>query len=314
MRVMISLTAVLVLTVSIFSNPARKGTLDHVASAHQLEPAAFRAQTSTSTVIFRGLMILHPDQSHQYFDVRIVNGPEHDFRIQMRENSPNGVSIVTVPLPQLKRPAHEVWSLKFGTSAGESFSLYQNGAFNRNRDIGDEKDFRWLIDLEGKEFYDRRLVTNSDRDDIVLRISSGEFYTKKRTLPMMRRKGDGSFQYFGAAADQIATDISLGKGDLVLRSEKTGLEILRVTAKPETTYEIVIENIFVGDHHMASNLNHFRYYYGLLPEPKSEWYEFRAIKGEDVARVKSVLAHHVSRVPPLTDEAPCMLIGLGGGR
>lgn len=313
MRVMTSLTAVFVLTVSIFSNLARTGTFDYVASAHQLEPAVFEAQTSTSTVIFRGLMILHPDPSHEYLDARIVNATDHEFRIQVRENSPNGVSIVTVPLPQLKRPANEVWSLKFGTSASEGFRLYQNGTFNRNRDIGDEKDFRWLIDLEGKEFYDRRLVTRSDQDDIVLRISSGEFYTKKRTLPMMRRKGDGRFQYFGAAADEIATDISLGKGDLVLRSEKTGLEILRITAKPETTYEIVIENVFVGDHHMAASLNHFRYYYGLLPEPKSEWYEFRAIKGEDVSRARSALANHMSRVPPGTDLAPCMLIGLGGG-
>lgn len=272
-----------------------------------------RTQPSTATIIFRGLMAFHPDPARQYVEIGILRVPEHEFRIRVRENSSNGVSIFTLPLAQLGSPQHDLWFLEFAAANGQGVRFYQSEPFDRNSGVGDEKDFRWLIDLEGKEFYDRHLATKSEQPALVLRMSGGDFYTKKRTLPLMRKKGDGRFQYFGRVADELATDISLDEGDIVLRSEKAGREILRLTARPETTYEITIENAFVGDHHMSSSLNHFRYYYGLVTEPQAEWYEFRAVKGADFASARLRMASHVTSVAPLNDEAPCMLIGLGGG-
>jgi hypothetical protein len=154
-------------------------------------------------------------------------------------------------------------------------------------------------------------------------MADGEFYTKKRTLPLLRKKGDGDFQYFGRVTDEIATDVSLSKGNLVIRSQSTGTEILRLTEKSETSYEIVIENAFVGDHNMASSVNHFRYYYALIAE-RAESYEFmRASSNDSPAATDSEsldfrIVRNAHRVAPNTNapgstDIPCMPVTIGGG-
>jgi hypothetical protein len=262
----------------------------------------------TATLIFRGLIIFQPDSERRYFDVGILNAPEHELRIEVRENSPDGVSVSSVPLPSI-RSKGLIWSLEFANSQGVTF--YQSEPFDRNRDVGDEKDSRWLVDLEGAEFYHRQLPVKSDQLSLVLRMTGGEFYSKKRTLPLMRKEGDGKFHYFGRVTDELATDINLADGDLVLRSRE-GTEILRLKQKPSTTYEVVIENAFVGEHRMASSLNHFQYYYGVLEEPPTARYEFRAVNGSDFAKARFELAKYANGRIPKTDEIPCMPIILGG--
>ena len=143
-----------------------------------------------------------------------------------------------------------------------------------------------------------------------MHVRSGEFYTNKRTPVLTRKKGDSAFQNFGRAAQEIATNVSLDDGDMVLRSEKTGTEILRLKQKPETTYEVVIENAFIGHQHMTLSVNHFQYYYQLLAVPRAEWFEFRpasrttSLTAVDSPRASFALTNYI-----LTDEAPCMPAG-----
>jgi hypothetical protein len=243
----------------------------------------------------------------------MLKAPQHEIRIQVRETSPNGVSIMSVPPALLGTSQGDVWSLKFAGTEPQGVSFYHGASFDRTRGVGEAKDARWIVDLEGPEFYQRQLPMNTDRLSAVLRMVSGEFYTKTRTLPLMRKKGDGTAQYFGRVANEIATDISLDQEDIVIRSEKTGSEILRLKDKPETTYEIVIENVFVGDHHLASSVNHFIYYYALLSTPKAEWFEFKDGGSADLASEQFRPVGYRNAVIPGTDRAPCMSIMLGGG-
>src|SRR6185436_7259272 len=128
----------------------------------------------------------------------------------------------------------------------------------------------------------------------ILRMTSGEFYTKGKSRPMMRRQGDGTFQYFGSVAEEIAADI-ITEGDVVLRSSKSGKEILRLPRKAATTYEIILENQPVTGGHMASmSSDHFQYYYQVIAKPKTEWFEFKF----------AVAANHAS-LPPGTPTIPC---------
>ena len=111
----------------------------------------------------------------------------------MAETSSDGASIFSVPIPQLGRKG-VIWSLEFPNSNSQGVSFYQSEPFDRNGDVGDEKDSRWLVDLENAEFYHRQLSMKSDQVSLVLRTTGSEFYTKKRTLPLMRKQGDGKFQ------------------------------------------------------------------------------------------------------------------------
>jgi hypothetical protein len=166
------------------------------------------------------------------------------------------------------------------------------------------------VNLRGKEFYDRELQVDRDQLGIVLRVSSGEFYTNKRTSALMRKKGNSVFEYFGPVAQEIATNASLKEGDMVLRSEKSGAEILRLKEKLDTAYEVIIENAPTRQEHMTSSANHFQYYCQLLGLPKDEWYDFKPMiramtsRSADSPRTNLVHANYVK-----TDEIPCQPAG-----
>ena len=49
------------------------------------------------TIVFRGLLVFHPDPARQYFEAGILRAPEHNFRIEVRETSATGVSSFVVP-------------------------------------------------------------------------------------------------------------------------------------------------------------------------------------------------------------------------
>ena len=235
-----------------------------------------RGARARVTVVFRGLMVFHPDPARQYFEAGILPASEHKFRIEVLEKSSAGISSFTVPPEALRGLENDVWSFEFTSSANRGVNFYQNGAFNRKAGIGDERDFRWAVDLEGKEFYNQQLTTKQNQLGPVMRITSGEFYTKTRTLPLLRNRGNGKFEYFGRAADEIAADLFVDTADVVLRSANTGKEILRLTDKPGSTYEIVVENEYMTEAHVG-NASHFSYYYRLITKPRDEWYDFKVV-------------------------------------
>jgi hypothetical protein len=272
------------------------------------------------TIVFRGLMIFHPDPTHQYFEAGILPAPKHEFKIEVRENSPAGVSSFDVPVERFAGLEHDVWSFEFTSSGNRGVRFYRNGPFDRRRGIGNERDFRWAVDLEGREFYNQQLTTEAHQLGPVLRVTSGEFYTKTKTAPLMRNQGDGTFQYFGSAANEIAADAVLEAGDMVLRSEKSGREIERLKEKPDTTFYIIIENEPTAETHsahVAASFTHFQYYYRLISKPKAEWYEFKLFDDavssatSDSEEMSFMFALYLRPLPPDTTRVPCMPAGVG---
>lgn len=262
------------------------------------------------TIVFRGLLAFHPDPARQYFEAGILRAPEHRFRIEVREKSSAGVSSFVVPTESLTGAPNDVWSFEFTSSGKRGLNFYQNGAFDRKVGIGDERDFRWAVDLEGKEFYNQQLTTKQNQLGPVMRVTSGEFYTKTRTLPLLRNRGNGTFEYFGRAADEVAADLFVDAGDVVLRSANSGKEILRLKDKPGTTYEIVVENEFMPEAH-AANMSHFKYYYRLITKPREQWYDFKVADDFSALRQFNHANAMFSYVSPGSARTPCMLWGFG---
>ena len=252
------------------------------------------------TIVFRGLLVFHPDPARQYFEAGILRAPEHNFRIEVRETSATGVSSFVVPT----ETQDDVWSFEFAGAANRGVNYYQNGAFDRKAGIGDARDFRWAVDFEGKEFYNQQLATKQNQLGPIMRVTSGEFYTKTRTAPLLRNRGNGTFEYFGSAADEVAANL-LADGDVVLRSANSGKEILRLKDKPGTTYEIVVENEFMPE--AQTNAGHFSYYYRLINKPRDEWYDFKA--ADDT--VVSAHQHFNHAFTPGSTRIPCMPLGFG---
>jgi len=271
-------------------------------------------KTPTVTIVLRGLMVFHPDPAREYFEAGILPAPGHRFRVEVREKTKTGESTFSVPLPPVIDLVNDSWSLEFTSPTKRGISFYQRGAFDRKAGIGDPRDFRWAVDIEGTEFYNEQVTIKENQLGPILHMTSGEFYTRARSRPMVRRQGDGTYQHFGSVAEEIAADFFNIGGDVVLRSAKSGKEIVRLPRKPDTTYEIILENQPVTEGHMASmasNQDHFQYYYNVITKPKSEWFEFKIAASKDIAandsnQFRVIPARHVSPFPaPGTPDVPC---------
>ena len=276
---------------------------------HAARTTNLNSRGPSLTIIFRGLIALRQDTGENTLAVGIVRAPQHEFTVQVLEKSPQGVSSYSIPMNQLMGSKGDTWLVEMPAQRN-GVTYYQNGVFDRQNGLGDVRDFRWLIDLEGKEFYGHKLANDQKHMGVEVKFSSGEFYTKTTTRPLERKIGDKTFEYFGRVAQEIATDVFLEEGDFVLTSQASGREILRLQQKPDTTYELVFENAPPPTQHLAMEASHFQYYYGFFPMQKSQWYEFRVVSrglaqtGRNLNLVE--FAH-----PPTTDEIPCMPLGYG---
>lgn len=296
--------------------PAVNG--EKIPPKHRTSVKTSDSSTPTVTIVLRGLMVFHPDPAREYFEAGILPAPGHRFRVEVRETSNSGVSTFDVPLPTVNDLVNDSWSVEFTSPMKPGIGFYQKGAFDRKAGIGDPRDFRWALDIEGTEFYNEQVTIKENQLGPIVRLTSGEFYTKVRSHPTMRKQGDGTFQYFGSIADEIAADFHVTGGDVVLRSAKSGKEILRLAKKPATTYEIILENQPVTEGHMASmasDPDHFQYYYQVIAKPKTEWYGFKfAAPGVTAAgdsnEFRVISASHVSP-PPGTPSIPCQPAGMG---
>jgi hypothetical protein len=276
--------------------------------------SGLKARGPSLTIIFRGLMALRQDHEEHTLAVGILRAPEHEFTMQVLEKSPQGISTYSIPMNQLMGSKSDTLVVE-APAQRAGVTYYQNGVFDRTKGLGDIRDFRWLIDLEGKEFYGRKLAIDQHHMGVEVKFSNGEFYTKSTTRPLQRKVGAKAFEYFGRVAQEIATDVFLEDGDFVLTSQVSGTEILRLKQKPDTTYELVFDNNPPPMQHPAMGPNHFQYYYGFFPMPKSQWYEFRVVspalaqtglKGRNLYLVEFA-------DPPRSDEIPCLPVGSGGG-
>ena len=307
-RLTISILALMAVALSLLVSD---GIKTHAARTTNLNPSGLSSRGPSLTIIFRGLMAFRRDHEEQSFAVGILPAPEHEFTIQVLEKSPQGISSYSIPMNVAKG---DTWWVEMPAQR-KGVSYYQNGVFDRQKGVGDIRDFRWLIDLEGKEFYGHRLATNRQHMAVEVKFSSGEFYTKTTTSPLQRRMGGNTFEYFGRVAQEIATDVFLEDGDFVLTSQATGKEILRLQEKPDTTYELVFENAPPPTHHVPMGANHFQYYYGFFPMPKSQWYELRVVPSafaQTDLRSRNLNLVEFAHAPSSND-SPCGGAGYGGG-
>ena len=307
-RLTISILALMAVALSLLVSD---GIKTHAARTTNLNPSGLSSRGPSLTIIFRGLMAFRRDHEEQSFAVGILPAPEHEFTIQVLEKSPQGISSYSIPMNVAKG---DTWWVEMPAQR-KGVSYYQNGVFDRQNGVGDIRDFRWLIDLEGKEFYGHRLATNRQHMAVEVKFSSGEFYTKTTTSPLQRRMGGNTFEYFGRVAQEIATDVFPEDGDFVLTSQATGKEILRLQEKPDTTYELVFENAPPPTHHVPMGANHFQYYYGFFPMPKSQWYELRVVPSafaQTDLRSRNLNLVEFAHAPSSND-SPCGGAGYGGG-
>jgi hypothetical protein len=250
-------------------------------------------ETSILTIVFRGLLVFHKNAEKNQMEIGILPDEAHILRISTIKN---GVLAAVADLrkaPPMDDPSHPIWRLEVDGLTEPNASVYTNGSLGFNRlTHSDERDFRWITDLEGREFYDRVLTSELVSEMLfpVLHIPYGEFYTRLKTPNLRRKKGTGDFGEFGCTAGVSACDISIEKGGAATLVADDGTEVFTFKSEPNTIYEFANSPPDIAVHpetdsatpaaeipvveHEHPSKDHFQHYYALFKDPKVERFEF----------------------------------------
>ena len=176
---------------------------------------------------------------------------------------------------------------------GNSTSYEADGGFDR-RTHQDEKDFRWVVDLEG-EMHGRKLNLNSPASQssspvTLLTVNHANFYTETlfKYEVLKIRRGDTSGVEFGRIADVVAADIFCqeGRGSGIRLSNKGGQNEKFLEKKPCIRYEIHFKNVRPEHMHsqskdeVAEDVPHdsdFTLYYDIVKDPSHMEYDLKVI-------------------------------------
>ena len=189
-------------------------------------------------------------------------------------------------------------------------NFFLGNDFCRAGDIGDELDFRWLIDLEGPDGFKKELKPkNHDKFSTKLFVRHGTFYTYQRTNATFKAMGgklDG--KYFGHVAKVMAANIGpLNNGESVyLRVDGRPVVPNMTKGTTGTQYEIY----FLNDRQTGDDTD----FDMVFDELGSFTDKFTLVRvGPPKEEKTKDLCQNLPLVTRATDEAPCMGAGFGSG-
>ena len=134
------------------------------------------------------------------------------------------------------------WQLVVTRPLQPNVTIFQTaGGFDRTSHPND-RDFRWVTDLEAPDLHDRLLThdINTRQLLMVLYVRHGEFYTRVKSPPLRRTKSGEDPWYYGCNAAVVGCDITFDDGGSVklIAGGSTGAEVFEFAPDANTVFEI----------------------------------------------------------------------------
>jgi hypothetical protein len=227
---------------------------------------AFPSMTPTVKIYFGGIMLFFFD-GKDGCEIGVHNathpilGPAHpqphDFKLGLQTTilgSPSAQLSIPLPASPKSWPADiTIHVERPSTSSGiDGVFVFApkhtpSDEFDRTNAAIDSRDWRWLLDLEGPDFYQPlTLDKNPDLYTPRIHLDNGLFYTNYRTRSKFKRRlaaTQGTDDYeLGFVGESAAANIYLEPGGLVL-AQMNGMPIVPpLPSIPGITYELYISN------------------------------------------------------------------------
>jgi hypothetical protein len=279
-------------------------------------------------LIFMGMAIF----TYKRDEGRVVfhRGADHNLRIVVLESCNEifslggGVKPVTIDEMEISVD---------GKSSDVSF--FKNGAFVRERDVGDSKDFRWILDLESPPFHNGKLprIEEAGKFSTKLKVGNGTFYTYQHTNSRFKCKGGASNgMKVGHVAKVMAADIPLMPNECASFTINKQALLPPLCRTGDIKYEIYFLNgcqhCTVSDFDMVFDAVETGTIppFGLEldgPKGRNDFPQGLCITPLKVAKRPSSKGHEPNNMKPrsitvqehifLNDDAPCMGSGFGAG-
>ena len=221
-----------------------------------------------TTIVFRGLMVLHKhgdtmeigflnalynpaaEHNHEGTPAHAGNGINHAGHQHSASHIPRILTTKNGVLSEIfdlrNRPELGTvrdWSLVVtNPTLPRGATLRQAGPFNRATHA-DETDFRWITDMEADDLHGRDLSMDINTRQLlfVLYVRDGEFYTRLKSPVLRRRRlNPMRVQPYGATAAVVGCDIEFGPGGGVqlMAGGPDGSIVYDFDSDEDTVYEI----------------------------------------------------------------------------
>lgn len=250
-------------------------------------------------LVFIGLMIFcYNDKTGQCEVAFHRDSAKHDLVVQVFKDC-RPVYDQLVPMSAQK--------LEIGIQKKKSdVSYYYVGSpDNFDRTNGDGQDFRWLLDLEGDDFFAGKLDKQPAFFKTKLYVEQGTFYTVQRTKSKFKAKGG---KYNGHKKDSIARCIAARielSGDDCLSFKLDGSDLLSSPICVDgSSYEIYFRNECKG----CASDNDFHFVFDALKSVPGGRFDLEL---DGAAGVTAPLHGLCIASIEGTDAAPCMGVGFG---
>lgn len=239
---------------------------------------------ATLTIVFRGLLVCQQFRESSsrppVFEIGILDEPrEHVPRIMKIRN---GVLESTFLLRDFIKARPGLWRLVVDqpTTTGVTTRPSDMGTVDRINTDPRSTDFRLILNLSNSEFPYGRLTSrelNFSKLPVVIRIPSGEFYTKLQSDLLKRHvRPNGAFNDFGHIAGVMGCDISLnGTGASLMGPGTSTQPIFTFDNRQENViYEFSNSPADIHFHPHGSGTSHFLHYYQLFRDPNVMKFDF----------------------------------------
>ena len=188
-------------------------------------------------LIFKGLQLSCIQEGREFAEVGLIRSAS-DHKLEVTIDVTDGAGFALPP----DFDSEQNISIEVENTTLKGIRVFTDPAFNRETGDGDERDFRWFIDLESAEFFNRKVGVKHDELSPIVRINNAEFYTNLRTKINAVKKNGGTTIKLGKIGLEIAADIDLDRPDSKAVLKSGGREILRVEGNQGPQYTIEFDS------------------------------------------------------------------------
>ncbi len=221
----------------------------------------------TITIIFKGLFLLAFDEENKFCQIGVIQAERHCLKVNIKTNE--GLQQVFPELPS-EIPDGDI-SFQVLRRTGNVGVYGTPATFNRNTSE-DWRDFRWVLDMEGKHLHNRQLPFKASALKRSIFIYNGLFYTF-HTQPVSIISPSSSRKNV-IIAEQIGCDIHLYDQEVaVLKYGPDPGYSIQFKKEPGIRFEISLENFCNETHRPAPGNSDFLFYYDIIDVPRSKQFK-----------------------------------------
>ncbi|MGA9768447.1 MAG: hypothetical protein WBV94_05355 [Blastocatellia bacterium] len=195
------------------------------------------AGTTSIRLIFKGLFVSCIKDGRAFAEVGLIrSAAEHRLGVTI---SVEGGGAVAIP-PDFN-PEENI-SIEVENTSKTGIRVFTDPDFNRETGAGNARDFRWFVDLESEEFYNKKLGVKSDQISPIIRINNAEFSAGTRTDINAVKKTTAETTLLGKIGLEVIADIELDKPESTAILKSGSREILKIEGNAGPRYVIEFDS------------------------------------------------------------------------